>query len=82
MNDLSANQIDALLEALRDAATADTGPENALTSEEIAEATGIEIRKLRVILKQLWKAGKVRDVRVRRPGLGRLASVTAYELVA
>lgn len=82
---LSANEIDALLTALREAAEAAPGdPENAYTANELEEMLGGRIHRKRLLaaLATLWKQGKVEGVRVYRQSPTKLAKVPAYRFLA
>lgn len=69
-----------LLEALREALHAPTAdPEGAYTADELAENTGLHVRKVRLILKSVLKKGEAEAVRVQRIAIdGRRAIVPAY----
>jgi hypothetical protein len=56
-----------LLEAL---ATASTAPEDARTAQEMAEAAGIDVRRVWKALKALQAQGRLVTHRVARPALG------------
>jgi DNA-binding transcriptional regulator PaaX len=72
-----------LLEALRTARpTADTGPADACTLLELADAMAVNERTARKALHRLWRAGRIECVRVTRPAMdGRLSNVPAYRVV-
>ena len=80
MNDLTANEIDALLDALRaPAETADTG--DARTATEIAEQMGCGIGRARKRIGQAMKEGRVRCVQVWRTRIdGQVQKVPAYRI--
>lgn len=83
VSDLSMNEIDALLDALREKALAPAGPDDALTGNEIEErmaAAGNPINRKRLLaqLSALWKEGRVETVQVQRQTPTRLARVPAY----
>ena len=70
-----------LIEALMQAGDCATGYEG-LRTEDIAEATGWSIKKVRRILKPLIRAGVVAPHKVKIVGMhGDTASSTAYQLV-
>lgn len=71
-----------ILEALREALEQGTdAPDDAYTANELAEATGVHIRKTRAILTEILKRGEAEVVKVRRTGMdGRNSLVPAYRM--
>lgn len=68
-----------LLDALREALERDAGGDDAPTTEELAEMTGISRERIKVALKGLIQSGKAESIRVRRLSIdGRNALVPGY----
>ena len=81
MSDLTLNEIDALLAALREkAATPNAGPDDALTANELERELGGKIHRKRLlaVIDALWREGRVEAVKVYRQFPTRLAKVDAY----
>lgn len=69
-----------LLDALA-AAVGDKGPEEAQTQEEIARTTNINVKRVRLAMKELQSQGRLVVHRVMRARLdGVLVPVTAYTI--
>lgn len=69
-----------LLDALAQAARGHE-PEDALTTNEMAEAAGVQTDRIRAALKQVQREGRLTPHKVRRVGIdGRAALVVAYTI--
>ncbi len=81
MNDLSANQIDELLDGLRAALALHPGPEDALTGKEWAAALGLSYKPAGARLDRLLREGKMERVTVMREDRrGITQPIAAYRL--
>lgn len=81
VNTVSITQ-DEILEALAVAAgSVANAPEEARTSQELADSTGLNVDRVRAALKMFQKQGRLTLHKVRRLSLdGRMAVVTAYTI--
>lgn len=76
---ITDSEILAELRAALETPTED--PEGAYTAAELAEATGLHIRRLRAKLVEILKRGDAEVVKVRRTGMdGRNSLVPAYRV--
>jgi DNA-binding MarR family transcriptional regulator len=73
-----------ILDAIREAASnSASGPDDAMTIVELAEAMNVDARIVRKHVAALLKSGGMECVRVRRPSMdGRIMPVPAYRLIA
>lgn len=67
-DDLTMNEVDALLEALRAAPDA-AGDGGGMTAPELAGLLGISVEKVRDKLRVLIASGRAKPVKVQRPRL-------------
>ena len=80
MNDLTANEIDALLDALRESTPT---PEGAFTTEELAARWQCTVETARKRMKPLLRAGKIEHLKVPRLRMDKVTQrVNAYRIVA
>lgn len=83
MSDLSANEIDGMLDALRAALENTPRKENdALTAKELMKLLELDgtaaYKRLLDTLTELWEQGTVECVKVERRALSRMAKVPGY----
>lgn len=82
MSELTANEIDALLEALR-AAPDGTADDGARTAEEMAQEARRGVEWVRKRIKKLLADRRVEHCKVRRQRIdGQMQWVSAYRLIA
>ena len=80
MSELTANEIDALLEALREGPS-ETDCAEGMTATEIAAHFGWTIFVARKRISQLLKEGRARCIQVRRARMdGQVQKVPAYRI--
>lgn len=80
--DLTMEQVQALLEAVRDSAPPVERPPNTFRTEELAEALGCETQKARIAVNRMLASGKARPVEIRhRYPTGVVRKVKAWQLV-
>lgn len=83
MSELTANQVDALLEALQTARGEIENPEHAKTANELAGEMRCDIKEARRRIGILLRERRAECVRVKRPRIdGRDQYVPAYRLIA
>lgn len=73
---------DAWIDALQEAMRPRDANDGAKTVPELAEATGISAKRIRVFIARLQREGRVAVRRAPRPGIdGRICSVPVYLIV-